>query len=136
MQVHPYLNFDGQCEEAFTFYAECLGGTIEAMLNHGDSPMAEHVPPEHHAKILHARLAVGNTVLLGSDSPADNHTTPQGIYVSLNVDTAADAERIFAALAENGQVQMPLAKTFWAERFGLVVDRFGIPWMLNCAPES
>lgn len=132
MQVNAYLNFNGQCEEAFTFYAECLGGKIESMMNHGDSPMAEHVPSEWKEKILHARLLVGDTVLMASDSPPEHYQAPQGSYVSLSVEDTADADRIFSALAEGGKVQMPIEKTFWAERFGMVVDRFGIPWIINC----
>ncbi|MGH7962356.1 MAG: VOC family protein [Candidatus Binatia bacterium] len=132
MQLIPYLNFNGQCEAAFKFYEQCLGGTIVAMMTHGDSPIADQVPSGLHNTILHARLIVGDQVLMGSDSPPEHHEKPQGMYVSLGIDDPADAERIFHALAENGTVRMPLQQTFWAARFGMLVDRFGIPWMINC----
>ena len=132
MQLNPYLTFNGQCEAAFKFYEKCLGGKIEAMLTHEGTPAEQHVPPEWRKKILHARLTVGDQELMASDAPPERYEKPQGFSVSLNVNTPAEAERIFHALAENGKVQMPLAQTFWAIRFGMCVDRFGIPWMVNC----
>jgi PhnB protein len=133
VQVHPYLNFDGQCAEAFRFYERVLGGRIEAMMTHGESPIAGEVPSEWHDRVLHARLAVGDQVLMASDSPPEQYQKPQGLYVSLQVEKPADAERIFRALAENGTVTMPFEKTFWAAGgFGMLVDRFGTPWMINC----
>lgn len=134
MQATPYLNFDGNCEEAFRFYEELLGGKIEAMMTHGNSPIAGEVPPEWHDRIMHAYLVAGDAVLMGSDSPPEYYQKPQGLYVSLSVDDPADAKRIFDALAEDGTVTMPFEKTFWAEGgFGMLVDRFGTPWMVNCA---
>jgi PhnB protein len=132
MQIQPYLNFDGQCKEAFTFYQQVLGGSIATMETHGESPMREHTPLEWHDRILHARLVVGDQELMGSDSPPNQHQKPQGFSVSLNFDDAAEAQRVFAVLADGGAVQMPLQETFWASRFGMLVDRFGIPWMVNC----
>jgi PhnB protein len=132
MHVNPYLTFNGQCEPAFKLYARCFGGTIEAMLTHAETPAAEHVPPDWRNKIIHARLVVGDQVLMGSDAPPPNYEAPKGFSVSLGIDTIADAERIFTALADGGTVRMPLQETFWAARFGMVVDRFGIPWMVNC----
>ena len=132
MQLNPYLNFDGQCEAAFRFYERCLGGKIIAMHNHGDSPMADKLPPEWHKKILHAHLTVGDYVLMGSDVPPSYFEQPKGFSVSIVIDNPADAERIFQALAENGTVSMPIQQTFWAYRFGMLVDQFGIPWMINC----
>jgi PhnB protein len=132
MQLVPYLNFDGQCAEAFRLYERVLGGKIESMLTHGASPIAGEVPSQWHDRIMHARLVLGNQVLMGSDSPPEHYVKPEGVYVSLQVDAPADAERIFRALAEKGKVTMPLEKTFWAARFGMLVDRFGIPWMVNC----
>ena len=133
MQVNPYLNFDGQCAEAFRFYEQVLGGRIEMMQTHGESPIADEVPREWRNRVLHARLVVGDEVLMGSDSPPEHYQKPQGLYVSVNVDKAADAQRIFQALAENGTVTMPFEKTFWAAGgFGMLVDRFGTPWMINC----
>ncbi|MDP8924632.1 MAG: VOC family protein [Chloroflexota bacterium] len=133
MQVHPYLNFGGQCREAFAFYEQCLGGRIEVMQTHGESPIAADVPPDWHARILHARLRVGDAVLMGSDSPPEHYARPQGLYVSLQVDDPAEADRIFRAPAEQGTVTMPFEPTFWAAGgFGMLVDRFGTPWMINC----
>jgi PhnB protein len=133
MQVNPYLNFNGQCAEAFRFYEQVLGGKIETMMTHGESPIAGEVPPEWHERIMHARLVVGDQVLMASDSPPEYYEKPQGLSVALNVDSPADAERIFHALAEQGTVKMPFEKTFWAAGgFGMLVDRFGTPWMVNC----
>lgn len=130
--MDPYLIFDGRCEAAFKFYEQCLGGKIETMITHGNSPIADQVPAERHNKILHARLLVGDKVLMGSDCASEHYEKPQGFSVSLNIDTPAEAERIFQSLAENGAVRMPLQQTFWAARFGMLVDQFGIPWMINC----
>jgi PhnB protein len=132
MQVNPYLLFQGQCEAAFKFYAQCLGGKIEAMMPHEGTPAAEQVPPEWRKKIVHARLSLGDTVLMASDCPPDRYAKPQGFSVSLEIKKPAEAERVFHALAENGTLQMPIQETFWAARFGMLVDRFGIPWMINC----
>ena len=132
MQLNPYLTFNGQCETAFKFYAQLLGGKIEAMLTHEGTPAEGHVPPEWRKKIMHARLTVGDQVLMASDAPPDHQEKPQGFSVSLNVDKPAEAERIFRALSENGKINMPLQQTFWAVRFGMCVDRFGTPWMVNC----
>jgi PhnB protein len=133
MQVNPYLNFNGQCAEAFGFYEQLLGGKIEAMMTFGESPIAGEMPPESHSRILHARLVVDGQALMGSDAPPEYYAKPQGLYVSLNVETQADGERIFRALAEGGTVTMPFEKTFWAAGgFGMLTDRFGTPWMVNC----
>jgi len=132
MKLNAYLNFDGRCEAAFKFYEQCLGGKIVFMQTHGDSPMAEQVPVGWRSKIIHAPLNVGDAVLMGSDAPPQHYQKPQGLYVSLGVARPEEAERIFADLAENGTVQMPIQKTFWSARFGMVVDRFGIPWMVSC----
>jgi PhnB protein len=132
MQVNPYLTFNGECEAAFKFYAQCLGGKIEVMKTYGDSPMANQVSSEWRNKTLHARLMVGDKVLMGSDAPPERYEKPQGFSVSLGINDPAEAERIFHALATNGTVTMPIQQTFWALRFGMLVDRFGIPWMVNC----
>lgn len=132
MQLTPYLNFNGQCEAAFKFYEQCLGGKIVAMMTYGSTPAAEHTSPESHDRIIHARLLVGEAVLMGSDSPPEYFEAPKGMYVSLHIDDPAEAERIFHALAEGGAVRMPIEETFWAVRFGMVTDRFGTPWMINC----
>ena len=136
MQLNPYLLYNGQCEAAFKFYAQVLGGKIVAMITHAGTPAENQVPPEWRAKIMHARLIVGDQVLMGSDAPPAHFQQPQGFSVSIGVDEAEDAERIYHALAENGTVRMALQKTFWAIRFGTLVDRFGIPWMINCEEKT
>lgn len=132
MQLNPYLAFNGQCKEAFKFYQQCLGGTVETMMTWGDSPMADQVPAEWRDKIMHTTLIVGETALLGADAPPDHYETPRGFSVAVQIDDPAEAERIFSALSENGTVTMPLQQTFRAARFGMATDRFGIAWMVNC----
>lgn len=132
MQLNSYLHFNGRCEEAFKFYEKVLGGKIEAMFSHEGTPAAEHVPPEWRKKIMHARLNLGDQVLMGSDVPPGHYNQPQGFRVNISIKDPADAERIFKALANKGKVTMPLEKTFWAQRFGMLSDQFGTPWMINC----
>jgi len=132
MQINPYLSFTGDCETAFNFYQKCLGGKIEAMIRHEGTPAEQHVPPEWKSKIMHARLVSDGAVLMGADAPPGHGKKPTGFSVSISVKQPADADRIFAALAENGTVQMPIQETFWAVRFGMLTDRFGVPWMINC----
>jgi PhnB protein len=132
MQINAYLQFNGQCEAAFKFYAQCLGGKVLLLMTYGEAPMAEKIPPDWRGKIMHARLDVQGQVVMGSDVAPDRFEAPKGCSMSIGVDDPAEAERVFAALAEKGTVGMPLQPTFWAERFGVVVDRFGIPWMVNC----
>src|SRR5262245_6420039 len=132
MQLNPYLTFNGQCEAAFRFYEQCLGGRIEAMLTHAGTPAEQHVPPEWRNKILHARMVVGANVWMASDAPPDRYQEPKGFSISIQLDDPKEAERIFNALAANGKIVMPLEKTFWAALFGMLVDRFGVPWMVNC----
>lgn len=132
MQINPYLHFNGQCKTAFEFYAQALGGKIEAMLRYSDSPNPEQNPSGCEDKIMHALLKVGTNVLMGSDSPPQFHEPAKGFSITISVDDTADAERIFHALADNGTVRMPIQETFWALRFGVLVDRFGTPWMINC----
>jgi PhnB protein len=131
-QLNPHLHFKGQCETAFKFYERFLGGKIEAMMAHEGTPAEAQVPAEWRSKILHARLVVGENVLMGSDAPPDHYQEPKGFSVSLGVTDPGEAERVFKALSENGRVQMPIQQTFWATRFGMLVDQFGIPWMVNC----
>lgn len=133
MQLNTYLTFDGRCEEAFTFYAACLGGTIESLFRHGETPAAEHVPAEWQQKVMHATLNLPGGVLMGSDAPPGTVTSaPAGFALSLHPKDPGEAEQIFAALSEGGTVQMPIQETFWSVRFGMLTDRFGIPWMINC----
>ena len=132
MQLSPYLSFNGQCEAAFKFYEKVLRGKIEAMLPHEGSPMADQVPSGWRSKIMHARLSVGDNLLMGSDTPPDRYEPMKGVTVMLGIDEPGEAERVFHALSENGRVQMPIQQTFWAERFGTLVDQFGTQWMINC----
>lgn len=132
MRINPYLMFGGQCEAAFKFYEKCLGGKIAMMLPYEGSPLAGQVPPDWQNKIMHATLTLGDQVLQGVDSPPQSFHKPQGFSVTLHVEAAGEAERLFASLAENAVVQLPLQETFWALRFGMLVDQFGTPWMVNC----
>jgi PhnB protein len=131
MQMHPYLSFNGDCEAAFTFYEECLGGKLGPVFRYAESPMAGQVPPDWQNKIMHGSVTIGEQIVMGGDV-ADFYQKPQGFTLSLQLTSTAEAERIFSLLAKDGTVMMPLEKTFWAARFGMVTDRFGIPWMINC----
>ena len=132
MQLNPYLFFNGSCEEAFRFYERVLGGRIVAMMTHEGTPTAEHTPAEWRGKIIHARMIVGDQVLMASDAPPGHQEDMKGFSINVGVDDPSEAERIFHALAEGGTVRMPIQETFWAVRFGMLVDRFGTPWMVNC----
>ena len=136
MKINAYLHFDGRCEAAFKFYEQCLGGKIVFKMTYGESPMAGQSPPGWRDKIMHARLLVKDQVLMGSDAPPERYDAPKGFSMSLNLNDPAEAERIFNALLEKGTVVMPLQETFWAERFGMLSDQFGIPWMINCEKEG
>jgi PhnB protein len=132
MKVEPYLTFNGDCEAAFRFYEKHLGGRIEMMMKFGESPMASQMPAELLDKVIHVRMTIGDEVLMASDAPPDRYEKPQGFSVSLSVTDPVEARRIFDGLAQKGTIQMPLQKTFWAVLFGMCVDRFGTPWMVNC----
>ncbi len=132
MELSTYLYFNGDCEAAFKFYEQCTGGTIETMLRHEGTPAAGHVPPDWQNKILHARMKIGDQWLMAGDAPPGRYSQPQGFSVSLALNDVKKGERIFNALAEGGKVCMPFQKTFWAAGFGMVTDRFGVPWMINC----
>jgi PhnB protein len=135
MQLNPYLNFNGQCAEAFKFYEELLSGKITFMMKWGESPAAEQAP-EMAQLIMHATLSLGEGTLMGADVPSAQFQKPQGINISLHLKDKDEGERIFKALAEGGTVQMPFEQTFWAAGFGACVDRFGIPWLVNCEQAS
>jgi PhnB protein len=132
-QCDAYLFFDGHCAEAMRFYERTLGGKIEMMMTAGESPMAEQSGgPADADRIMHARLLVGERALMASDWMGESaYPGMNGFSLSLEYPTSAEARRVFDALAEGGQVRMPLEKTFWAESFGMLVDRFGTPWMVN-----
>jgi PhnB protein len=139
MSLNVYLFFDGRCAEALEFYARTLGGKIESKFGYDETPpeAKEQMPPGMENKVMHATLRVGDSVLFASDSPGDWYEKPQGFSVSLNIADVAEARRAFEALAEGGTVKMPFDKTFWAAGFGMLVDRFGTPWMVNSeAPQG
>jgi PhnB protein len=132
MDLNPYLSFNGQCEEAFKFYEKHLSGKITFSMTYGAAPGHETIPPEWSKRIMHVTLSLGDRVLQGADAPPGQYQKPQGFSLALNFKDAAEADRVFNALAENGTVQMPLQETFWALRFGALADQFGISWMVNC----
>jgi PhnB protein len=136
MEIAPYLIFNGRCAEAFPFYERVLGGRIVMMQTHGESPMKDRVTEDWRDKVMHVRMEAGNFVLMGSDAAgSEPGVSPRDMHVSVSV-RAADAERIFTALAEGGRVTMPFEKTFWSPGFGMVVDRFGTAWMVNTDPAA
>jgi len=132
MKLNPYLTFAGRCEEAFKFYEKALGGKIQAMMTAVGTPMEKQMAPEWRDKIMHARMTVGDTVLMGSDAPPDRAAPMQGFSICLGFDGVAEAERAFNALSEKAAITMPIQETFWAQRFGMLIDQFGTPWMINC----
>lgn len=132
MALNPYLHFDGRCEEAFNFYAQLLHGKIEGKFTFADAPPEMGSHADWKDKIMHARMAAGDQILLGSDAPPSRYSKPQGFSVSYSLKDPAEGERVFKALSQGGKVEMPFGKTFWSAGFGMCVDRFGIPWMINC----
>lgn len=136
MELAPYLNFNGDCAEAFRTYAEVLGGRIESMMTHADMPAQQQAPPEWRDKILHARLTARGQVLIGSDVPAQYYQAPTGMAVSLTVSSPVEARQIFDAFATGGAVGLPFGPTFWSPGFGMVTDRFGISWMIMSLPTA
>ena len=128
MKVDIYLNYPGTCEAAFRFYAQQLGGRITLMQTHAEGPDVSRLPPGWGDRVLHARLEIGTTTLMGADIPGAEPM--RSAYVTLRLDTAADAERLYAVLADGGQVFMALAETFFASRFAMLRDRYGTSWML------
>jgi len=132
LSPHITLHFNGQCEAAFKFYEQCFGGKIQFMLTWGGSPMADKAPPEWSGKLLHARITIGDADLIGGDVLSKDYQRPQGFSLLLSLDDPEQADRIFHTLSANGTVAVPMQKTFWALRYGMVVDQYGIPWEINC----
>lgn len=130
MEINPYVIFNGQCREAFTAYERCLGGTVQLM-PYGDMPPGGRGPQQPADWIMHARLEAHGAVLMGSDGPGGD-TPRKSVWISLTVKTTDEAERVFRELADGGAVEMPIGETFWALRFGMLTDRFGVSWMVNC----
>ena len=129
MKINPYLNFNGACAEAFQLYAKVLGGKDLRIMTYRDMPMGAEMPANEKDMVAHARFTIGNYTIMGSDS-GSRYNKPQGYAVNIDVDTPEEAERVFAALSEGGNVGMAMAETFWAKRFGMVTDRFGTHWMV------
>ncbi len=132
MEMSPYLSFKGDCEAAFELYARCLGGKAGPIFRYAGTPLADQVPADWQDKVMHGSLTVGGQVLMGADVAPEQYQEPKGFSLSLHIRSTGDAERIFRELAEGGRVVMPLQQTFWAALFGMVVDRFGVPWLINC----
>ncbi len=135
MRISPHLCFDGQCREAILLYQKILGGTIQTMLTYGESPMASSIEPRWHDWIVHATLVVDEVELSGVDMIPGSYRRPQGFFVTLTVDGTARAKGIFESLSQGGVIQVPFEKTFWSPGFGVVVDRFGVPWEINTNEE-
>ena len=132
MQVSPYLSFQGDCEAAFTLYAQTLGGQVGELFRYGGSPMAGDVPPDWQNKVMHGSVTIGSLVLMGADIAPDKYEAPKGLSMSLHMKSTADGERIYQALSTGGTVVMPAGATFWAELFAVVIDPYGIQWSINC----
>jgi PhnB protein len=133
MHVQPYLFFDGRCDEAIEFYRRVLGAEVTMLMRFKEGPDPGMVQPGTENKVMHSSLRIGETTVLASDGRCMGQPSFQGFSLSLTVPSDAEAERLFAALADGGQVQMPLARTFFSSRFGMVADRFGVPWMIVVA---
>jgi PhnB protein len=136
MQIQPYLFFDGRCEEAAEFYRKTLGAKVEMMMRFKDSPEPARpgtMPPGSENKVMHMQFRVGDTLVLASDGQCTGHPKFQGMALALTLPSAAEVDRVFAALGAGGQVQMPATKTFFSPRFGMVADRFGVSWMIMAA---
>jgi PhnB protein len=136
MQINPYLFYNGNCEAAFRFYEKVLGAKVEVLLRNEEAPESMPSPPDRKKKIMHGRISIAGEVLMASDAPPENFHKPQGFSVSLTIADPAEAERKFKALCEGGSANMPFGKTFFSRGFGMCVDQFGIPWMVNCPPEG
>lgn len=133
MQINPYVIFDGQCREAFAAYEKCLGGKARLM-SYAEAPPTDG-PKQPADRIMHAHLEAQGAVLMGSDGPGGD-APKESVWVSLTVEAVEEAERIFRELSEGGRVMMPIGETFWALRFGMLTDRFGVSWMVNCSRPS
>ncbi len=133
MQVQPYLFFDGRCEEAVEFYRKALGAEVTMLMRFKESPDTGMCAPSAGDKVMHMSLRIGDTTLLASDGECKGQPNFQGFSLSLTAPSDAEAERLFASLADGGQVRTPLTKTFFSSRFGMVADRFGVPWMIVVA---
>jgi PhnB protein len=132
MEMNPYLYFCGDCEAAFSLYAECFDGKVGELFRYRGTPLANQVPADWQDKVMHGSVTVAEQVLMGGDVAPEGYQKPQGFSLSLQLKNPTQAERIFRLLAQDGSIVVALEKTFWAARFGMLVDRFGIPWLINC----
>jgi PhnB protein len=130
MKLHTYLNYGGNCEQAFRFYEQHLGGKITMMMTHGEQPAPNNVPPDWQKAILYARMTIGETEIMGNDVPPERFQPMRSVYLSLTVPSTEEAERIHALLADGGQIFMPMQETFFAFRFSMLRDKFGTSWMI------
>ena len=133
MKVVPHLPFDGQCEKAFQFYEKALGGKIETLMRYADSPMMEKLPPEWKSRIIHGTINIDGQQIAGADAFPNDFHKMQGSQIILNIDDPKEGSKVFLALSQNAKVAMPMQETFWAASFGMMTDKFGIPWMINCS---
>jgi PhnB protein len=132
MKLNTYLTFDGNCEAALNFYEKALGAKRLMLMRYSEAPASEGCSKEMASKIMHGRIAIGDNVIMASDAPKGRFTPQGGFSINIGVDSPKEAEHLFAALSENAKICMPIGETFWAERFGMLVDQFGVPWMVNC----
>ena len=136
MQVSVHLTFNGNCQEAMEFYCKLTNGEILSMTTFGETPAGQDVPDDWQGKVVHGTMSLGDIAVATADIPPERYQSSQGINMFIEIENPDEASRVFARLAEGGEVQMPIQETFWAKRFGVVVDRFGIPWEVNCSQEQ
>jgi PhnB protein len=136
MQVQPYLQFDGRCEEAIEFYKSALGAEVEAIMRFKDGPDCMEMPVGTEDKVLHSCFRIGETRIMASDGYCKGKPDFQGFSLTIRAPNKAEADRLFSALGKGGAVQMPLAETFFSPRFGMVADRFGVSWMIVTTPDG
>lgn len=137
MKLNTYLHFNnGKCEEALNFYVKALGAKPVMMLHYSEAPASNQCSKEMERKIMHGRIELGDGVIMASDAPAGYFEKQAGFSINISVDSPAEAERLFKALSEKAEIGMPMAETFWAQRFGMLTDQFGVPWMVNCEKKA
>ena len=133
MKLNTYIHFsNGKCEEALNFYVKALGAKLVTIFRYSEAPASNECSKDMEKKIMHGRITLGDDIIMASDSPAGYSEKPAGFSLNIAVTTPEEAERLFAALSEKAEIRMPMAETFWARRFGMLVDQFGVPWMVNC----
>jgi PhnB protein len=138
MKLNTYLQFNGNCEEALKFYEKALGFKLLMLMRYSESPMADQTPKELLNKVMHGRIALGDNVIMASDSPPDRFKKPSGFSINISIDTPEEADRIYSAFSDQAKIEacMPYGETFWAHRFGMFIDQFGVPWMINCEKKA